>query len=123
MPFNSRPNSKSKDFTRYANMDACLKCHEKNKCTTGKYRTVKDRPLVEYSREVDKLAKANMQMYHKRKQLVEHPFGTVKRALGFSYFLTRGNDNVRTESLLHFLVYNMKRAINQIGTRQLIEVL
>jgi transposase len=123
LPFNSRPNSKSKDFTRYANIDACLKCNQKNKCTTGKYRTILDRPLAEYSREVDKRTKVNMQMYHQRKQLVEHPFGTVKRAFGFSYFLTRGNDNVRTESLLHFLVYNMKRAINIVGTQGLREIL
>lgn len=31
--------------------------------------------------------------------------------------------NVRTESLLHFLVYNMKRAINIVGTKQLIGIL
>ncbi|BAL00356.1 putative transposase for insertion sequence element [Oscillibacter valericigenes Sjm18-20] len=62
-------------------------------------------------------------MYKVRKQTVEHPWGTIKRAMGFSYFLTRKVENVRTESLLHFLVYNMKRAINIIGTEQLIGIL
>jgi len=122
-PYSSRPNSKTKDFIRYANKDACLKCQQKDKCTTGKYRTIKDRPFHEYAKEVDKRTKENMEMYHQRKQLVEHPFGTIKRAFGFSYFLTRGNENVRTESLIHFLVYNMKRVINQIGTQELIGAL
>jgi len=62
-------------------------------------------------------------MYKVRKQTVEHPWGTIKRAMGFSYFLTRKTENVRTESLLHFLVYNMKRAINIIRTEQLIGIL
>jgi two-component SAPR family response regulator len=62
-------------------------------------------------------------MYKKRKQLVEHPFGTIKRTFGFSYFLTRGTESVKTESLLHFLVYNMKRAINIIGTKEIIGIL
>jgi len=62
-------------------------------------------------------------MYNKRKQLVEHPCGTVKRSFDFSYFLTRGNESVRAESMLHFSVYNMKRAINLVGTREIIGAL
>jgi len=62
-------------------------------------------------------------MYKKRKQLVEHPFDTIKRAFGFSYFLTRRTESVRTESLMHFLVYNMKRVINIIGTKEIIQIL
>jgi Transposase DDE domain. len=62
-------------------------------------------------------------MYKKRKQLAEHPFGTVKRAMGFAYFLTRGNANVKTESLLHFLAYNMKRVMNMVGTTRLVGIL
>ena len=80
---------------------------------------VQDRPFSEFAREVDKRTKEQMDTYHLRKQVVEHPFGTIKRAFGFSYFLTRGTENVRTESLLHFLVYNMKRAINMVGMQGL----
>jgi hypothetical protein len=46
--------------------------------------------------------------------IVEHIFGTVKRALGYTYFLTRGNESVRAESFLHFFTYNLKRVINII---------
>ena len=108
----TRENSKYKDHNQYANQKACKECPILSNCTKGKYRTICDRPLQEYARQVDIRTKSNMQMYHQRKQLVEHPFGTIKRAMGFSYFLTRGNENVRTESFMHFLVYNIKRVIN-----------
>jgi transposase len=121
--YKSRESSKSKDFNRYTNQNACMNCPVKDKCTPHKYRTIGDHPFTAYSREVDKRTEANKELYRQRKQLVEHPFGTVKRAFGFSYFLTRGNENVRVESLLHFLVYNMKRVINIVGIQGLKEVL
>ena len=64
-----------------------------------------------------------MPLYKKRQELVEHPFGTVKSGLGFAQFLTRGTENVRTESLLHFLTYNLKRIINVLETKKLVEAL
>lgn len=108
------------DIVRYRNLTACLHCSAKDKCTVNENgRTLTDQPLQRYAREVDKRTAVNIEMYHQRKQLVEHPFGTVKRAMGFSYFLTRGNENVRNESILHFLVYNMKRVINLVGLQGL----
>ncbi len=113
---------KKTDDVKYRNVEACSKCKDKDKCTINKSgRTIKDRPLQEFSREVDRRTKANMDTYHQRKQVVEHPFGTVKRAFGFSYFLTRGNENVRAESVLHFFVYNLKRVINIVGTKELVQ--
>jgi len=110
---------KWKDYVNYANPAACKKCPKREDCTKSKYRTIQDKPGEQYAREVDKRTKANLEMYQKRKQLAEHPWGTVKRAFGFSYFLTRGTESVRTESLLHFLIYNMKRVINIVGAKEL----
>lgn len=96
----------------------------KDKCSESKEgRTIQDRPFQRFADEVDRRTEEFLDMYKTRKQTVEHPFGTVKRSLGFAYFLTRRTESVRTESLLHFLVYNMKRAINIIGSEQLIHVL
>lgn len=47
-----------------------------------------------------------------RKSLVEHPFGTVKRTLGYEYFLVRGLEKVRSELDLICTVYNMKRVFS-----------
>jgi transposase len=113
-----------KNIRRYQNFEACSSCPVKDKCSEHeKGRTIQDRPFQRIADEVDRRTEEYSDMYKKRKQTVEHPFGTIKRALGFSYFLTRRTENVRTESLLHFLVYNMKRTINIVGTRELIVIL
>ena len=102
---------------RYYNQVACANCLAKDRCSPAlPYRTIVRGKFDDYSEEVDAFTKAHAEIFVKRKSLCEHPFGTVKRALGFTYFLTRGHENVRTESLLHFLAYNMKRLINIMGT-------
>jgi len=110
--------------SRYRNLAACANCPAKQKCSPSTpYRTITRGEFDDYSEEVDAFTKENKELYSSRKSIVEHPFGTVKRALGFTYFLTRGTENVRTESLLHFLAYNMKRLINIVGTKPLQAVL
>jgi len=109
---------------RYYNATACSDCPSKNLCTPkSKYRYISRLEFDSFSDEVDEFTKENTKLFSERKELVEHPFRTVKRALGFTYFLTRGTENVRTESLLHFLAYNIKRLINIVGTKQLQAVL
>ena len=121
LPCKPKPNKseKWKGYINYANPAACRSCARRGNCTSGKIRTIQDKPFEQYAREVDRRTKQNLEMYQKRKQLVEHPWGTIKRALGFTYFLTRGTENVRTESLLHFLVYNVKRVINMVDIQEL----
>ncbi len=119
-----KENAKYSGHIRYQNFVACSECSVRSKCSDSKKgRTIQDRPFQRYADEVDKRTNEYKDMYKDRKQLVEHPFGTIKRALGFSYFLTRGTESVRTESLMHFLVYNMKRAINIVGTKEIIGIL
>ncbi len=119
-----KENAKYSGHKRYQNFAACSECSVRSKCSDSKKgRTIQDRPYQRYADEVDRRTSEYINMYKDRKQLVEHPFGTIKRALGFSYFLTRGTESVRTESLMHFLVYNMKRAINIVGTKEIIGIL
>ena len=58
---------------------------------------------------------------HIRQATVEHPYGTLKGWMGSTHFLTKTLDHVSTEMSLHVLAYNMKRVINLIGTRRLLE--
>ena len=51
----------------------------------------------------------NKAEYRKRKQTVEPVFGIIKSALGFTHFLTRGLQNVKTEWSLIATAYNIKR--------------
>ena len=56
-----------------------------------------------------------------RKELAEHPFGTLKRAMDMGYLLTKGLEKVTGEFSLAFLAYNLKRVINIIGVKALIK--
>ncbi|PHQ65506.1 MAG: transposase [Sulfurimonas sp.] len=51
----------------------------------------------------------------KRGSIVEHPFGTIKRNLGWDHFLVRGKNKVSGENALIMFTYNFKRLLNLIG--------
>ena len=51
----------------------------------------------------------------KRGSIVEHPFGTIKRNLGWDHFLVRGKEKVSGENALIMFTYNFKRLLNLIG--------
>lgn len=55
-----------------------------------------------------------------RKGLVEHPFGTIKRAMDAGYFLLKGKQKVSIEMGITVLAYNMKRVINILGVEAMI---
>jgi hypothetical protein len=58
-----------------------------------------------------------------RRSLVEHPFGTLKSWTSSNHFLTRRLSGVSTETSLQILAYNMKRAINLVGTKKIMETI
>ena len=51
----------------------------------------------------------------KRSSIVEHPFGTIKRTLGWDHFLVRTKKKVLGENSLIMFTYNFKRLLNLIG--------
>lgn len=55
--------------------------------------------------------------------LSEHPFGTIKRAMGASYFLLKGIRKVAGEFALFCLGYNFERAKNLLGFRKMMELM
>ena len=59
-------------------------------------------------------------LMQKRKEVVEHPFGTIKWYDGAHYFLCRGKEMVSAEIALSFLSYHLRRAINILGVGVLI---
>ena len=62
---------------------------------------------------------ARLEKIWSRKQLAEHPFGTIKRALGYDHFLLKGLAKVRTEWSLITLAYNLKRVLNLVSFEKL----
>ncbi len=55
--------------------------------------------------------------------LSEHPFGTIKRGMGASYFLLKGMRKVAGEFALFCLGYNFERAKNLLGFRKMMELM
>lgn len=64
--------------------------------------------------------KCDKEKLHERMCTVEHPFGSIKWHNDAGYLLCRGKPKVSAEIGLSFLAYNIKRAINMIGTTELI---
>jgi Transposase DDE domain len=56
----------------------------------------------------------------RRRETVEHPFGTIKTRMGATHFLMKTLPRVAAEMALHVLAYNLTRVINIIGPDRLI---
>ena len=55
----------------------------------------------------------------RRRETVEHPFGTIKARIGATHFLTRTMPKVATEMALAVLAYNFTRVMNILGVAPL----
>lgn len=60
---------------------------------------------------VDARTRDNKQVYRKRQEIVEHPFGTIKAVWGFRQFLCRRKPKVTGETSLTFLAYGLRRIV------------
>ena len=104
-------------LTRYYATPACGTCPIRGQCT----RSAKEgRRITRWEHEglLDAMAervRMHPDVMKPRKQIVEHPFGTMKRALNHGYFLLRGLPKVRAEMSLTVLVYNLKRVMTILG--------
>ena len=61
--------------------------------------------------ENNKRVDDNKQLYKKRQQIIEHPFGTIKRNWGNTYTLLKGIKKVNVEMAIIFTMYNLRRAM------------
>ena len=100
----------------YRNFEECAKCEYKSRCTKSKKgRVINRNKKQDFLDTIDLQTELNKEKYKLRQMIVEHPFGTIKRGWGASYFLTRRKKNTTTEMAITFLSYNMKRVINILG--------
>lgn len=99
----------------YHNSAACNGCPKHTNCTKDKRASAVFRnPHQDALDIVDARMRTHEGRctYKKRKEIVEHPFGTTKRAWGFGNFLCRGRERVTGEQSLVFLAYNFRRVYN-----------
>ncbi len=94
-------------------------CHLRERCTKTFRRVSRLENEVVLDRMAARLA-ARPDILDRRRESVEHPFGTIKQWMNQGAFLMRGLDNVRAEFSLTALAYNIKRAITIVGVSTLI---
>jgi len=105
----------------YRHDAACKDCKFKARCTRAqKGRSIFRHADQDFLDRVDSQTKRNLKKYKLRQMIVEHPFGTIKRGWGAYYFLTKRKVSVSAEISLSFLAYNLKRAINILGTEEIL---
>jgi transposase len=102
---------------------ACGACPLKPQCT-GAARRVIVRHFYEDAREaMHRRATADPIWMKHRREMAEHPFGTMKWLMGLPRFLVRGLRKARAELALGVLSYNLKRVINILGVPALLAAL
>jgi hypothetical protein len=62
----------------------------------------------------------NPEAMRRRRETVEHPFGTMKARMGATHFLIKTLPKVAAEMALSVLAYNLTRVMNIVGTKQLL---
>ena len=95
----------------------------KAQCTTGKERRVTRWEHESILEAMQARLDCDPQIMRVGRQTVEHPYGTLKAWMGATHFLTRTLDRVSTEMSLHVLAYNLKRVMNILGVKPLIQAM
>jgi transposase len=98
----------------YGNATACRACALRPRCT----RDVRAVSRLENEDALDRMTerlKARPEILDRRRETVEHPFGSIKQWMNQGAFLMKGLENVRAEFSLTAFAYNLRRALNILG--------
>jgi transposase len=103
----------------YTNKLACDDCAIRSRCTGGRFRTVSRlQNEAVLDRMQTRLAK-RPDVLDRRREAVEHPFGSIKQWMNQGAFLMRGLEKVRAEFSLTALAYNLRRVLNIVRFAEL----
>ena len=112
----------NKEIRRYWS-SACPRCPIKAQCTSGDNRRVSRWVHVDVLERAQTRLDSRPDIMRTRRATVEHPFGTLKSWMGSTHFQMKTLPRVSTEMSLYVLSYNMKRAINLLGTPKIVEAI
>src|SRR5262249_16275225 len=99
---------------------ACGSCLLKARCTTAKNRVISRWEHEHVMEDAQRRLDADPHPMRPPRPPVAHPFGTLKRRMGATPFLTKRLPKVATEMALHVLAYNLTRVMNIMGAGALI---
>lgn len=110
--------------TRYYWTRACGGCALKPRCTQDRrWRRIRRTPEESFVEQMRARVAQAPEILRRRKAIVEHPFGTMKRWMNQGYFLTRGLENVRAEFSLTVLAYNLRRVLSILTVPKMLAAL
>lgn len=116
-------NTHGKQFRCYRT-NACAECPLRERCTKDENgRRVRRSELAGATDRMNERVAQNPEVLRRRKTLVEHPFGTMKRGKGEGHFLLKGLRKVRGEFSLSVLAYNLRRVLNLVPISELLAAL
>jgi len=105
---------------RYYRASGCKDCALRSQCTRNKAnRTITREDNEHLMEDMALRMKRAPDKFKLRKTLAEHPFGTIKRSMGYTHFILKGLEKVRTEWSLITLAYNLKRVLNLVSFEKL----
>jgi len=96
--------------------NACKTCAIKDQCTTGKERRITRWEHEHVLETVQQRLDQDPHAMRRRRETVEHPFGTLKMRMGATHFLMKTLPKVASEMALSVLAYNLTRVMNIVGT-------
>jgi transposase len=96
----------------YVNKAACGDCPIRSRCTRNSFRTVSRLQNEAVLDRMDARVAGNPDIVRLRRELVEHPFGSIKQWMNQGAFLMRRLHKVRAEFSLTTLAYNLRRVLN-----------
>jgi hypothetical protein len=102
---------------------ACHTCPIRSRCTTAKERRITRWEHEEVLEAVQRRLDLNPGAMRQRREVVEHPFGTIKMRMGATHFLMKRLPKVAGEMALHVLAYNLTRVLNILGVQPLMAAL
>ena len=124
IPYKENSSKNGLKYKRYIGGDVCLSCPVYGVCTKAKRgRNIQRWEHEEVLEKVKEATERNHEVYKKRSQIVEHPFGTIKRSFGYTYFLGKGLNSVNAEAALIGVAYNFKRLTKIKKVSEIVELL
>jgi transposase len=118
----SRLERQTKQYT--LPISVCRACPFSEQCQGnavkhGRGRTINRTPFDDAVLANRNRVLAHPDTYKQRKEIIEHPFGTVKRSWGYYYTLLKTKKKVSGEFALIYLAYNLRRVISILGVEEL----
>ena len=87
----------------------------RTKCTKNSFRLVSRLENEAVLDRMEARIARQPEMFARRRDTVEHPFGSIKQWMNQGAFLMRGMEEVRGEFSLTALAYNLRRVLNLVG--------